>query len=98
MRLKPRLLPDLTSMAGLGDRARRESTALEGKTMAKRPTNRIKYKIWGEDSSTEFDGSIAEGLYYGAWSLSVVDRQQLIDRLIEQQKKVLSQSPCVTSA
>ncbi|WP_141729043.1 hypothetical protein [Pseudomonas putida] len=71
---------------------------MEGKTMAKRPTNRIKYKIWGEDSSTEFDGSIAEGLYYGAWSLSVGDRQQLIDRLIEQQKKVLSQSPCATSA
>ena len=66
--------------------------------MAKRPTNRIKYKIWGEDSSTEFDGSIAEGLYYGAWSLPIGARQKLIDRLIEQQKKALSQTPCVTSA
>lgn len=66
--------------------------------MAKRPTNRIKYKIWGEDSSTEFDGSIAEGLYYGAWSLSVGVRQKLIDKLIEQQKKALSQTTSVTSA
>lgn len=66
--------------------------------MAKRPTNRIKYKLWHGDGSMEYDGSIADGLYYGAWQLSLADRQILINKLIEQQKKAAEETTSATSA
>jgi len=53
--------------------------------MAKRPTNRIKLKLWDVNNTMEYDGSIDEGLYYASWSLSVEARKVLIEKLGEQQ-------------
>jgi hypothetical protein len=67
-------------------------------TMAKRPTNRIKFKLWHAEGSMEYDGSIGDGLYYGAWQLSIAGRQILINKLVEQQKKASETSTSATSA
>ena len=53
----------------------------EGSDMAKRPTNRIKFKLWHPTGAMEFDGSIAEGIYYGAHCLSGEARLELIEKL-----------------
>ncbi|WP_288078988.1 hypothetical protein [Pseudomonas sp.] len=49
--------------------------------MAKRSTDRIKFKIWHPTGSMEFDGTIAEGLYYGAHALPSQARLELIEKL-----------------
>jgi hypothetical protein len=66
--------------------------------MAKRPTNRIKYKLWDVSSTMEFDGTIDEGVYYAAWSLSIEDRKVLIEKLTEQQAKAQEMKASATSA
>ncbi|MNO68572.1 hypothetical protein D3C76_594110 [compost metagenome] len=75
-----------------------KSTVLEGKAMAKRPTNRIKYKLWDPNSTMEYDGTIDEGIYYAAWSLSLEDRKVLIGKLVEQQASATAKSASATSA
>ncbi|MFV3380323.1 hypothetical protein [Pseudomonas sp. NY15354] len=75
-----------------------KSTALEGKTMAKRPINRIKYKLWDPNSTMEYDGTIDEGIYYAAWSLSLEDRKVLIGKLVEQQASATAKAESATSA
>ncbi|MDZ5111912.1 hypothetical protein [Pseudomonas putida] len=75
-----------------------KSTALEGKTMAKRPTNRIKYKLWDPNSTMEYDGTIDEGIYYAAWSLSLEDRKVLIGKLVEQQASATAKAESAPSS
>ncbi|WP_137164954.1 hypothetical protein [Pseudomonas asiatica] len=75
-----------------------EINRLEGKTMAKRPTNRIKYKLWDPNSTMEYDGTIDEGIYYAAWSLSLEDRKVLIGKLVEQQASATAKVESAPSA
>jgi hypothetical protein len=53
----------------------------EGNEMAKRPTNRIKFKLWHPTSTTEFDGGVTEGIFYAACILLGADRLELIEKL-----------------
>lgn len=49
--------------------------------MVKRSENRIKFKIWNATVSMEYDGTIQEGLFYGAHALTPEQRKALIDDL-----------------
>lgn len=60
--------------------------------MRKQQTNRIKFKVWHERGSMEYDGSTVEGLHYAAHILTADARQALIDSLIELQEKLGSTS------
>lgn len=66
--------------------------------MAKRPTNRIKYKLWDPNSTMDYDGTIDEGIYYAAWSLSLEDRKVLIGKLVEQQASATAMAESAPSA
>ncbi|MNE78114.1 hypothetical protein D3C76_898520 [compost metagenome] len=49
--------------------------------MTKPSANRIKFKLWHPAGSMEFEGTIAEGIYYGAHCLSGTARLALIEKL-----------------
>jgi len=59
--------------------------------MAKRPTDRIKLKVWNERTTMEYDGTTVEGLGYCGWGLTVAERNTLIEKLQEQRAEVLGQ-------
>lgn len=55
--------------------------------MATKFDNRMKVKTWRNGGTFEYDGGIAEGVYYTCWGLTVSERDALIQRLTEQQAK-----------
>lgn len=55
--------------------------------MASKFDNRVKLKIWRNGGTMEYDGGIAEGLYYAGWNLTVAERDELIQKLGVQQEK-----------
>lgn len=59
--------------------------------MAKRPTDRIKLKVWNERTTMEYDGTTVEGLGYCGWGLTQGERNTLIEKLQEQRAEVLGQ-------
>jgi len=55
--------------------------ASKGEQVAKRSTNRIKFKLWQPTITTEYDGAAAEGIFYAACSLLGPERLRLIEKL-----------------
>jgi hypothetical protein len=53
----------------------------ESNHMAKRPTNRIKFKLWQTTITSEYDGPAADGVFYAACSLLGRERLELIEKL-----------------
>lgn len=56
--------------------------------MAKRPTDRIKLKVWNERTTMEYDGPTVEGLSYCGGGLLPAERNTLIEKLAEQRATV----------
>lgn len=56
--------------------------------MAKRPTDRIKLKMWTDRMTSEYDGATVEGLAYCGWGLLQAERNTLIGKLAEQRATV----------
>jgi len=59
--------------------------------MAKRPTDRIKLKVWNARTTMEYDGGTVEGLGYCGWGLTAAERNTLIEKLGEQRAELLGQ-------
>lgn len=55
--------------------------------MASKFDNRVKLKVWRNGGTMEYDGGVAEGLYYAGWNLTVTERDELIQKLGLQQEK-----------
>jgi hypothetical protein len=55
--------------------------------MASKFDNRVKLKVWRNGGTMEYDGGVAEGLYYAGWNLTVAERDELIQKLGFQQEK-----------
>ena len=55
--------------------------------MASKFDNRVKLKVWRNGGTMEYDGGVAEGLYYAGWNLTVAERDELIQKLGLQQEK-----------
>lgn len=55
--------------------------------MAIKFDNRVKLKIWRDGGTMEYDGGVAEGLYYAGWNLTIAERDELIQKLGVQQEK-----------
>lgn len=46
--------------------------------MAKRPTNKVKMKVWTENATAELEGGIKDGAYYLFMFVPEADREQLL--------------------
>lgn len=47
--------------------------------MAKRPTNKVKMKVWTERSTAEMEGGIKDSVYYLFMFVPEEDRLQLLE-------------------